>query len=212
MASFDHSHEVQSFLGLSNYYRRFIRDFARISAPLSELTKKGVPFEWGGDQEKSFQKVKDAVKSAPVLQLADPAKPYIVTCDASDVGIGAVLEQETENGPHPVAFASRKLSGAEINYPVHERELLAIVYALREWRPYLHGSRFVIKTDHHPLRYLDTQTNLSKRQMRWMETLQEYDYEIVYVQGKFNVVADALSRISKSPSSALYTGEDEEEI
>jgi RNase H-like domain found in reverse transcriptase/Integrase zinc binding domain len=89
---------------------------------------------------------------------------------------------------------------------VHERELLAIVYALKEWRPYLHGIRFVIKTDHHPLRYLDTRSNISKRQMRWMETLQEYDYEIVYVQGKFNVVADALSRINKSPSTALYVG------
>jgi RNase H-like domain found in reverse transcriptase len=155
----------------------------------------------GETKENSFQNLKDAVKSAPVLQLADPAKPYIVMCDASDVGIGAVLEQESENGPHPVAFASRKLSGAERNYHVHERELLAIVYALKEWRPYLHGSRFVIKTDHHPLRYLDTQTNLSKRQMRWMETLQEYDYEIVYVQGKFNVVVDALSRISESPFS-----------
>jgi RNase H-like domain found in reverse transcriptase len=112
------------------------------------------------------------VLHAPVLQLADPAKPYILTCDASDVGIGAVLEQESENGPHPVAFASRKLSGAERNYPVHERELLSIFYALKEWRPYLQCSRFVIKTDHYPLRYLDTQTNLSKRQMRWMEMLQ----------------------------------------
>jgi RNase H-like domain found in reverse transcriptase len=99
--------EVQSLLGLANYYRRFIQDFARISAPLLELTKKGVPFEWGGgDQENSFQNLKDAAEYAPVLLLADPAKPYIVTCDASDVGIGAVLEQESENGPHPVAFAS----------------------------------------------------------------------------------------------------------
>jgi hypothetical protein len=136
------------------------------------LTKKGFPFEWVEDQENSFRSLKDAVKSAPVLQLADPAKPYIVTCDASDIGIGAVLEQESENGQRPVDFASRKLSGAENNYPVHERELLAIVYALKEWCPYLHGSRFVIKTNHHPLRYLDTQTNISKRQMRWMETLQ----------------------------------------
>jgi hypothetical protein len=130
-----------------------------------------------------------------VLQLAHPAKPHIVTCDDGDVGIGAVLEQESENGPHPVVFASRKLSGVEKNYLVHGRELLAIVN----------------KTDHHPLRYLDTQTNLSKRQMRWMETLQEYDYEIVYVQGKFNVVADVLSRINTSPLSELYTGEDVEE-
>ena len=203
--------EVQSFLGLANYYRRFIRDFARISAPLSELTKKGVPFEWGGGQENSFQELKTAVQSAPILQLADPSKPYIVTCDASDIGIGAVLEQESEKGPHPIAFASRKLSSAEKNYPVHERELLAIVYALKEWRPYLHGSRFVIKTDHHPLRYLDTQTHLSKRQMRWMETLQEYDYEIVYVQGKFNVVADALSRINESSSTELYMGSEVDE-
>jgi hypothetical protein len=142
--------------------------------------------------------------------LADPEKPYLVTCDASDVGIGAVLEQERENGPHTLTFASRKLSGAERTYPVHERESLTIVYALNEWRPYLHGSQFVIKTDHHPLPYLDTQTKLSNRQMRWMETLQEYDYEIVYVQGRFNDVADALSRITESPSSELYTGEDEE--
>jgi hypothetical protein len=203
--------EVQSFLGLANYYRRFIKDFSRLAAPLSELTKKKVPFEWGGDQEISFNALKSAVQNAPVLQLADPTKPYVVTCDASDLGIGAVLEQEQDDGPHPVAFASRKLSSAERNYPVHERELLAIVYALREWRSYLHGSRFVIKTDHHPLRYLDTQTNLSKRQMRWMETLQEYDYSIEYVQGKYNVVADALSRMADAPVSVLYTGEDEED-
>jgi hypothetical protein len=87
-----------------------------------------------------------------VLQLADPSKPYIVTCDASDIGIGAVLEQEVDHGSHTIAFASRKLSSAEKNYPVHERELLAIVYALKEWHQSLHGSRFVIKTDHHPLR------------------------------------------------------------
>jgi hypothetical protein len=165
----------------------------------------------GGRPGKFNRSLKDTVKSAPVLQLADPAKPFIVMCDASDVGIGAVLEQESENGSHPVEFSSRKLSGAESNYLVHERELLAIVYALKEWRPYLHGSRFVFKTDHHKLRYMDTQTNLSKRQMRWMETLQEYDYEIEYVQVKFNVVADALSRINESPSSELYSGEDEEE-
>jgi hypothetical protein len=146
-----------------------------------------------------------------VLQLAGYSKPYIVTCDASDIGIGAVLEQEGEHGSQPVAFASRKLSSAENNYPVQERELLAIVYALKEWRPYLHGSRFVIKTDHHPLRYLDTQGNLSKRQMRWMETLQEYDYEIVYVQGKFNVVADTLPRMNESPSTALYVGIEDDE-
>jgi hypothetical protein len=157
--------EVQSFLGLANYYRRFIRDFARISAPLSELTKKDVPFEWGGPGE-FFSEPQRCSQKRPVLQLADSSKPYIVTCDASDIAIGAVLEQEGEHGSHPVAYALRKLSSAEKNYPVHERELLAIVYALKEWRPYLHVSRFVIKTDHNPLLYMDTQSNLSKRQMR----------------------------------------------
>jgi RNase H-like domain found in reverse transcriptase len=165
----------------------------------------------GGGQENSFQNLKDEVKSAPVLQLADPSKPYIVTCDASDICIGAVLEQEGEHGSHPVAFAPTKLSSAEKNYPVHERELLSIVYALNEWRPYLHFIRYVIKTDHHRLRYLDTQSNISKRQMRWMETLQDYDYEILFVQGKFNFVADALSRINESPSTALYMGSEDDE-
>jgi RNase H-like domain found in reverse transcriptase len=98
--------------------------------------------------------------------LAVPAEPYIVTCEASDVGIGAVLEQESQYGSRSVAFVSRKLSRSKRNYHVHERELLAIVHALKEWRPYFHGSRFAIKTDHHPLRYLDSQTNISERQMR----------------------------------------------
>jgi hypothetical protein len=106
--------EVQSFLGLASYYHRFIWEFARISAPLSELTRNGVLFEWEG-QENSFQNLKDAVKNAPVLQLADTSKPYIVTCDPSDIGIGTVLEQESEHGSHPVAFASRKLSSSEKN-------------------------------------------------------------------------------------------------
>jgi RNase H-like domain found in reverse transcriptase len=160
----------------------------------------------GVGQENSFQNLKDAVKSAPVFQLADSSKPCIVTCDASDIRIGAVLEQKGEHGSHPDAFASRKLSSAEKHYPVPERELLSIVYALKKWRPYLYGSRFVIKRDHHPLRYLDTRSNLSKRQMRWMETPQEYDYDNLYVQGNFNAFADALSMINESPSTALYMG------
>jgi RNase H-like domain found in reverse transcriptase len=97
---------------------------------------------------------------------------YIVRCDTSNVGIGAVSEQEIENGPNLVDFSSLKLFGAERNYSVHERELLAIVYAIKECRKYFHGSRFAMKTDHHSLRNLDSQTNLSNRQMRWMEKLQ----------------------------------------
>jgi hypothetical protein len=199
--------EVQSFLGLANYYRRFIKNFSRIAAPLSDVTKSTATFAWARSQDDAFRRLKSAMQGAPVLRLADPSKPYVVTCDASDVGIGAVLEQEDVDGLHPIAFASRKLNSAEKNYPVHERELLAIVYALKEWRIYLHGSQFVIRTDHHPLRYLDTQPELSKRQMRWMECLQEYDYHIQYIKGKYNVVADALSRMDDVQKPTLFVGD-----
>jgi hypothetical protein len=166
----------------------------------------------GGDDRRILFRTSKMQSKAPqfckwrILQ-----KSYIVTCNASGIGIDAALEQESEHGTHSVASAARKLSSAEKNYPVLEREFLAVVYALKEWSPYLHGSRFVIKTDHHPLGYLDTRSNLSKRQMRWMETLQEYDYEILYVQGKLNIVADALYRINESPSTALYIGSEIED-
>ena len=121
----------------------------------------------------------------------DPLKGNIVLCtDASDLAIGAVLMQDKR----VIAYESRKLNTAELNYAVHEKELLAVVHSLKVWRHYLLGLKFKIETDHQSLRYLSTQPNLSRRQCRWMELLQEYDFEIEYVKGKENVVADALSR------------------
>jgi RNase H-like domain found in reverse transcriptase len=127
-----------------------------------------------------------------VLRLPVQNKAFTVTTAASDFGIGGVLEQEFEDGSHPIAYVSRKLNVPERNYPTHDRELLAIVHVVKELRCYLHGSAFVVRTDHHPLRYLETQPHLSKRKVRWLDSLAEYDYKIEYIQGKWNIVADSL--------------------
>ena len=188
-------HDIRSFLGLAGYYRRFIPQFARIAAPLTELTKKTVPWRWSLREGEAFNALKDALLSAPVLQLADADKEYTVTCDASDYAVGAVLSQQYEDGEHPVAYESRKMNNAEQKYPTHERELLAVIHALRTWRHYLAGRKFKVVTDHYSLQYLRTQPNLSKRQARWLDFIAEFDFEIVHKPGKSNVVADALSRV-----------------
>jgi hypothetical protein len=121
------------------------------------------------------------------------------------------LEQEFDDGAHPIAYDSRMLNFPERNYPTHDRELLAIVHVVKELRFYLHGSAFAVRTDHHQLRYLETQPHLSKRQVRWLDALAEYDYKIEYIQGKWNIVADALSRRSDGQPITFYTGEDETE-
>ena len=186
--------EIQSFLGLCNYYRRFVPHFSTIAAPLTELTKKNVPFIWEQKETTAFEQLKRALTNAPVLRCADPMLPYIVASDASGTGIGGVLSQHDESGIRPVAYTSRKLDPAEQGYSTHERELLAIIHALKTWRPYLHGAQFKILTDHHPLKYLDTQKSLSRKQARWVEFMQEFDYEIEYVKGTLNIVPDSLSR------------------
>ena len=185
--------QVQSFLGLVNYYRRFIKDCSLLAKPLTNLTKK-VPFEWKQEQTECFEKLKKALTTAPVLRSFDSALPVVVTTDASQFAIGAVLEQEEDSKKRPVAFASRTLNAAEQNYAAHERELLAVVDSLRWWRSYLHGKSFTVHSDHYPLRYLETQDSLSPRQVRWLERLSNFDFKIIPISGKSNVVADALSR------------------
>ena len=120
-----------SFLGLAGYYRRFISQFARIVAPLTNLTRKDHPFAWTLREGEAFQNLKDALIKAPILQLADPSKEFIVTTDASDFAVGAVLSQVWDDGEHPVAYKSRKMNAVEVIYATHERELLAVIHALR---------------------------------------------------------------------------------
>ena len=193
--------QIQSFLGFCNYYRKFVKDFSKIAYPLTELTKKDKKFVWTSKEQNSFDELKKAMTETPVLRCADPKLPYEVTADASDTGLGGVLTQTDDTGTRPVAYTSRKLSDAEQRYSTPEKELLAIIHALQAWRPYLHGTKFCILTDHHPLKYLDTQKSLSRKQARWVEFMQEFNYEINYIKGKSNIVADALSRKHKSPET-----------
>lgn len=190
--------EVQSFLGLVNYYRRFIRNHAELCAPLTDLTRKEQPFTWTQQQQAAFDTLKQKLTSDPVIAIPDPSKPFTVkvTTDASSFAVGAVLTQIQDDVEKPIAFESRKLTDAETRYATHERELLAIIQALQTWRCYLSGRPFKVSTDHQPLKHLHTQPHLSDRQKRWLDFLAEFDMEIKYKPGKENVVADALSRRS----------------
>lgn len=188
--------EVRSFHGLASYYRKFIRGFSAIAAPLTALTGSRSAFAWSPAAQDAFEALKLALTSPPVLQpFRDTSDPLRVTTDASDVAVGAELSQFVDGAWHPVAFESRKLTPAECNYPVHERELLAVVNALRVWRHYLEGRRFSVLSDHHSLQYFQSQPTLSKRQAGWLALLQEFDYDVNYKPGRDNVVADALSRV-----------------
>jgi len=182
--------EIRSFVGLASYYRRFIEGFSKIVAPLTQLTRKDQPFTWTDKCEESFQELKRRLTSAPILVILDVRKPFEVYCDASHLGLGCVLMHEKK----AVAYASRQLKVRERNYPTHDLELAAIVFALKIWRHYLYGAQFRVFSDHKSLKYLFDQKELNMRQRRWMEFLKDYDFELLYHSGKVNVVADALSR------------------
>ncbi|WZY86898.1 hypothetical protein YC2023_033282 [Brassica napus] len=182
--------EVRSFHGLAGFYRRFVKDFSTIAAPLTEVIKKEVGFKWGEAQELAFQCLKEKLTNAPLLILPDFNKTFEIECDASGIGIGAVLMQEKR----PIAYFSEKLGGATLNYTTYDKELYALVRALQTWQHYLWPKEFVIHTDHESLKYLKSQNKLSKRHARWVEFIETFPYVIKYKQGKENIVADALSR------------------
>ncbi|XP_065882211.1 uncharacterized protein [Euphorbia lathyris] len=182
--------EVRSFHGLASFYRRFVKNFSTIAAPLTEVIKKNVGFKWGKAQEDAFEMLKARLTSAPVLALPNFDKSFEIECDASGVGIGAVLMQEGR----PIAFFSEKLSGATLNYPTYDKELYALVRALQMWQHYLWPKEFVIHTDHESLKHLKGQQKLNRRHAKWVEFIETFPYVIKYKQGKENVVADALSR------------------
>ena len=199
--------DVRAFLGTAGYYRKFIRNFSAIAAPLSELTRDSVKFEWAGPHETAFAQLKAAIAQGPVLILPNPSLPFVVHTDASGFAVGAVLQQDQGNGLQPIAFLSKKMADAETRYPVHEQELLAIIQALSAWRHYLHGSKFVVRTDHKSLQFFQTQPMLSGRQARWKDVLANFDFDIEYVEGKANVVADGLSRRSDHHQLAALGGQ-----
>ena len=182
--------QIQGFLGTANFNRRFIEGYSQIAAPLTALTKKDTPFFWTKEKEqKAFAEIKRKSTNAPVLIIFDPTKPSEVDTDASDAAIGARLGQRDKEGRlHPVAYYSRKLSPAELNYDIHDKELLAIVEAFKEWRVYLQGAAHTttVYTDHKNLIYFTTTKQLNRRQTRWSETLATYDFKITYKRGAEN--------------------------
>jgi len=192
--------EVQSFLGFANFYRRFIQDYSRVARPLTELTKKTDKWEWNDEAEKAFKELKARFTSAPILAHFDPQKPVVIESDASDFAIGAVLSQrDDENRLHPVAFHSRKFTPAEINYEIHDKELLAIVDAFKHWRRYCEGATHQVQvfSDHQNLEYFTTTKVLNRRQARWAQELAGIDFRIYYRPGTQNGKPDALSRRSE---------------
>ncbi|XP_073033916.1 uncharacterized protein [Primulina eburnea] len=182
--------DIRSFLGLAGYYRKFVEGFSSIAIPLTRLTQKNSKFIWDDNCEKSFQTLKEKLASTPVLVLPTEDEDFTIYSDASKEGLGCVLMQEGR----VIAYASRQLKPHERNYPTHDLELAAVVFALKIWRHYLYGSKCEIFTDHQSLKYLFTQKELNMRQRRWIELLKDYDLTISYHPGKANKVADALSR------------------
>ena len=182
--------KIRSFVGLAGYYRRFIEGFSKIVPPLTQLTRKDQPFTWMNKCEESFQELKRRLTSAPILVIPDVWKPFEIYCDASHLGLGCVLMQEKK----AVAYALRQLKVHERNYPTHDLELEAMVFALKIWRHYLYGAQFCVFSDHKSLKYLFDQKELNMRQRRWMEFLKDYEFQLLYHLGKGNVVVDVLSR------------------
>ncbi|GJX56934.1 putative reverse transcriptase domain-containing protein [Tanacetum coccineum] len=182
--------EIRQFLGLAGYYRRFIEGFSKIAKPMTKLTQKNVKFDWSEKAEAAFQLLKQKLCSAPILALPEGSENFVVYCDASRKGLGAVLMQREK----VIAYVSRQLKIHEKNYTTHDLELGAVVFALKMWRHYLYGTKCIVFTDHKSLQHILDQKELNMRQRRWLKLLSDYDCEIRYHPGKANVVADALSR------------------
>ncbi|CAM5124296.1 unnamed protein product [Natator depressus] len=189
--------QVQAFIGMAGYYRRFVPHFSAIATPITELCKKGKPDKvvWTEQCQEAFRALKEALVSGPVLANPDFDKAFVVFTNASDTGLGAVLMQEDEKGErHPIVYLSKKLLPREQHYAAIEKECLAMVWALRKLEPYFFGRHFTVYTDHSPLTWLHQMKGANAKLLRWSLLLQDYDMDVVHVKGSANLIADALSR------------------
>ncbi|GKV11068.1 hypothetical protein SLEP1_g22354 [Rubroshorea leprosula] len=197
--------EIRSFLGLACYYRRFVGDFSRIALPMTRLIRKDTKFEWTPECEKSFLTLKEKLVTTPVLAFPINGERFTIYSDASKKGLGCVLMQKDR----VIAYASQQLKPYEENYPTHDLELAAVVFALKIWRHYLYGETCEIFTDHKSLKYIFTQKELNMRQRRWLELLKDYDLTISYHPGKANKVVNALSRKTSGTASSILATQKE---
>ena len=187
--------EVQQFLGMAGYYRRFIRSFASIAHPLFHLLGKSTRFQWTNECQTAFDTLKQELTKKPVLCQPDLNKPFILFTDASGYAIGAILSQKDDDGrEHVVAYASRILKGAEVHYTITEKECLAVVFGIKKFRVYLHGTHFVVVTDHHALNWLINIHDPNGRLARWSIYLQMYEFTVVHRKGRIHSNVDGLSR------------------
>ena len=187
--------DVQAFLGLVNYYRRFVKGFAQIALTLTNLTHKSQDFVWTETCEQSFRTLKQQLMETPILQVYDDSLPIAVWVDASDFAIGATLVQQCPESKVwlPVEYLSHQFGEAESWYSAAKRECIALVSSVHHWCHYLVGQQFTVCTDHASLQYLQTQPSLSCRQVCWLDLFSQFDMTICHVPGKSNVVADVLS-------------------
>jgi hypothetical protein len=193
---------VRQFLGMAGYYQLCVEDYAQLASPLTKLLRKNQKFEWGEEQQKGFQGLKDMLVSVKVMAYPDLSKPYKVYCDASDHTIGGVMTQDNDQGLEKVVqYISHQLSSSQQNWSTIEKECYAVVYCLLKLRPYLygHGHPVRVLTDHQPLRSLFTKQFHNTKIERWSVLLTEYQADIQYIQGKKNLKADMLSRIPPQP-------------
>ncbi|CAN6566252.1 unnamed protein product [Malus baccata var. baccata] len=186
---------VRSFLGHAGFYRRFIKEFSKISRPLCDLLAKDAPFVFDEACLEAFKKLKTLLTTAPIIAAPDWSLPFELMCDASDFAVGTVLGQRKDRLPQVIYYASRTLNDAQLNYATTEKELLAVVFALEKFRSYLVGAKVIVYTDHAALKYLLSKKDAKPRMIRWILLLQEFDLEIRDKKGRENVVADHLSRL-----------------
>lgn len=190
--------ELRRFLGIVGWYRRFVDNYASLTAPLTDLTSKRRQFIWNEEAQTSFDDIKKVLTTAPLLVTPDFTRPFVVQCDASTSGVGGVLSQEDEEGiERPIAYFSHKLNRAQRNYSITELECLAAVLCIQKFRGYIEGHPFKVVTDHASLRWLMRQTDLNGRLARWSLKLQSFEFSIEHRRGSLNVVPDALSRLEQ---------------
>ena len=188
------SKQVQSFLGMANYYRRFVPGFSNIVRPMVDLTKKGVKFEWTKSCQEAFDSVRQKLISTPILAHPRHEGMYILDTDASDIAIGAILSQIQDQEEKVIAYGSKSLSKTQRNYCVTDRELLAVRYFTEFYRIYLLGKKFVVRTDHQAIKWLFSLKNPRNRIARWLESFAEYDFEVEHRAGVKHLNADGMSR------------------
>ena len=195
--------DVRRFMGLASYYRKFIKDFSTVAKPLFDLFRGEQQFKWGENQEKSFRLLKEKLTTTPVLKYPDYNREFILITDASKVILDAILSQKDEDGKeHPIVYDSKTLNKSEMNYDTTHLEALAVIWALRKFRHYLHGRKFKIITDHNALVWIlnSDKSTTSTKFIKWRMYLQEFDYEVIHRKGRVHSSVDALSRIKTSTS------------